>query len=94
LKVDRIPSSGGSDGCVNFRDPDNSGLAACITATRIEQAYQQHCDVVSLADFIVIAAEAVMGRTATSYNANDRYKEGTLARDFRDQFKAGRETAE
>lgn len=89
-----IPSRGGSDGCVNFDDPDNAGLARCIITTKIEQAYQQHCDVVSLADFIVIAAEAVMGRTATGYNKDDAFATGSLLRDFRDQFKHGRETVE
>jgi hypothetical protein len=50
--------------------------------------------VVSLADFIVIAAEAVMGRTAKSYKEEDEYAPGTLARVFRDQFRAGRTTEE
>lgn len=27
--------TGGSDGCVNFNDPDNAGLEACLTATNI-----------------------------------------------------------
>jgi len=34
-----IPSRGGSDGCINFADPDNAGLAQCIVATKIESAY-------------------------------------------------------
>ena len=48
----------------------------------------------SLADFIVIAAEAVMSRTSKSYNATDEYAQGTLAQVFRDQFRSGRATAE
>ena len=28
-------SSGGSDGCVNFNDPDNAGLASCVFTTDI-----------------------------------------------------------
>ena len=43
---------------------------------------------------MVIAAEAVMGRTAKDYDAEDPFKKGSVARMFRDQFRAGRETAE
>lgn len=86
--------SGGSDGCINFADKDNSGLAECIQRFNLTDAYREHCGVVSLADFIVIAAEAVMGRTATSYREDDEYAPGTLARVFRDQFRAGRTTVE
>lgn len=71
-------SNGGSDGCVNFEDPDNKGLAECIAEFQLVDAYEPRCDEVSLADFIVIAAEAAMGRTATSYNPYDEYSNGTL----------------
>jgi len=52
----------------------------------VAKAYNEHCDVVSLADFMVIAAEAVMARTSTSYDpgSEDDYTEGTLAKAFRD----------
>jgi hypothetical protein len=60
-------SEGGSDGCVNFNDPDNKGLKECILKYDYNSVYKKHCSVVSLADFIVIAAEAVMSRTATDY---------------------------
>lgn len=89
-----ISATGGSDGCVNFFDKDNMGLVQCIQKTNIVKAYDEHCGVVSLADFIVIAAEATMARTSNSYNAEDDYAEGTLAREFRDQFKFGRTTSE
>jgi len=49
-------------------------------------AYGEHCDAVSLADFIVIAAEATMARTSKSHNPTDTYADGTLAKTFRDQF--------
>lgn len=58
--------------------------------TGITYAYEEHCGVVSLADFIVIAAEATMARTSNSYkiqqeyDPNDEYADGTLARTFRD----------
>lgn len=85
---------GGSDGCINFSDKENNGLVQCIIKFDLNTAYGDHCGVVSVADFIVIAAEAVMGRTAKSYNENDEYGTDTLARVFRDQFKAGRTTVE
>lgn len=84
-----INQNGGSDGCINFNDRDNKGLVECIQTTNITQAYDEHCGVVSLADFIVIAAEATMARTSNSHEINyplDPYTEGTLARSFRDHF--------
>ena len=47
----------------------------------------------SLADFLVIAAEAMMGRTATSYSSNNYFGSGTLAYAFKENFKYGRVTA-
>jgi len=41
--------------------------------------YKKFCTSVSLADFLVVAAEAVMGRTATGYSSKDRYAPGTFA---------------
>lgn len=60
---------------------------------KIPEAYAKHCDKVSLADFTVIAAEAVMGRTSPTYNAQDTFAEDTLLHTFRENFLAGRETA-
>jgi len=71
--------SGGSDGCVNFNDGDNAGLASCITSSTVNTVYQNYCDLVSLADFIVITAEALMSRTATDYNSGSPFTSGTLA---------------
>ena len=51
-----------------FSDPDNIGLPECIQNTDILGVYQKYCGQVSLADFLVIASEAVMGRTASSYD--------------------------
>lgn len=86
--------TGGSDGCVNFNDPDNAGLEACLTATNIQSVYENHCDVASLADFIVIASEAAMARTATGFDSNNQFAAGSLESKFRNRFKAGRTTAE
>jgi hypothetical protein len=43
-----------------------------------------------LADFLVIAGEAVMGRTAELYDASDYYAAGTTAKAFMENFKSGR----
>ena len=87
-------TTGGSDGCINFDDPDNSGLQLCLLATNIQSIYDKYCDVVSLADFIVIASEAVMARTATKFDANNAFTAGSLEDVFRQKFKAGRATSE
>jgi len=84
--------TGGSDGCINFNDPDNAGLPNCIREFDVATAYESVCDRVSLADFVVIAGEAVMARTATSYNSKDKNAPGSLAKLYRDQFKHGRKT--
>lgn len=59
--------SGGSDGCINFADDDNKGIDTCLTTSNLTTIYDKTCDTVSLADFIVIAAEAVTARTNTKY---------------------------
>ena len=63
---------GGSDGCIHFADGDNAGLADCLIASTITEIYKAsaYCKKVSVADFLVVAAEAVMGRTAADYDAS------------------------
>lgn len=92
-KVDGV-TSGGSDGCINFNDADNAGLESCLTATNIQTIYDNHCDVVSLADFIVISSEAAMARTATKFDTNNAFAAGTFEDKFRQRFKSGRTTSE
>ena len=53
---------------MDFNDPLNRGLPECIAEYKIDKAYEEHCGRVSLADFIVIAAEAAMGRTSPTFN--------------------------
>lgn len=72
-KVSSTSSLGGSDGCINFNDGDNAGLLDCINENNLNSVYRNVCTLVSLADFIVIAAEAVMGRTATTYNSTNYF---------------------
>lgn len=45
-----------------------------------------------MADFMVIAAEAVVTRMATGYDPADPFKAGTMGQKFRDQLKVGRAT--
>lgn len=52
----------------------------------LPKAFEDHCDRVSLADFIVIAGEAVIGRTASTHNKDAHFADGTLAKAFRDRF--------
>lgn len=86
--------SGGADGCMAFADADNTGLPTCLTNSGLVATYNTFCDKTSLADFLVIAGEAVMGRTSPTYNKDDYYAPGTLAKVFKDNFKFGRTTAD
>lgn len=54
--------------------------------------YDRFCTQLSLADFLVIMGEAVMGRTAEDYDASDPWASGTYLRKFRNRFKFGRTT--
>lgn len=53
------PERGGVDACLDLRAAGNRGLAECFTQLKPE--YLKVCSEISLADFMVIAAEAVMG---------------------------------
>ena len=86
--------TGGSDGCVNFLDSDNTGLESCLRWTGIESIYSEWCDKISLADFMVLAAEAVVGSIAVDYEEQDPFEEGTLLGNFKSQFQFGRKTVE
>lgn len=54
----------------------------------LASAFEKHCDRVSLADFMVIAGEAVIGITA----AKRPEGKAPLGDEFRDRFRSGRET--
>lgn len=88
-------SGGGSDGCLDFTDGDNAGLAPCMFqgefGISVGEAWSDFCSQVSLADFFVIAAEAVM--TFTRDNAlDDGLHSGTVP--FKENFRYGRTTVE
>jgi hypothetical protein len=45
-----------------------------------------------LADYLVLAAETLMGRTADDYDPSDKFKEGTVLGNFKNNFHFGRVT--
>jgi len=88
----------GADGCLDFGDPDNTGLMGCMAGggeggngAVLATAYAKWCDKVSFADFLVIAAESVMVRTRPDYNAGTKTSP-TL--NFKNKFRFGRRTAD
>jgi len=84
---------GGADACTDMDDPDNAGLPECLFRGEfsgqisINDAYSKFCDRISLADFIVLAGEAVMTMLATP-SLQDSWKQG-----FKDNFRYGRTTS-
>lgn len=89
--MDFTGSVGGSDGCLDLHDPDNLGLHQCLYqgefGVPLHNAYEEHCTEVSLADFLVIAAEKVMQITRQNVP-------GGSAIDFKTGFRYGRTTAQ
>jgi len=95
FRVDDEKHQGGADGCVSFEDGDNAGLQTCLAKANMPKVFEKHCDRVSLADFFVIIAEAVMARTASDFKDNATlFDADKLATNFRDNFRVGRKTAE
>eukprot|EP00971_Amphidinium_carterae_P228732 4537351-Amphidinium_carterae.1 len=89
--MDYANGQGGSDGCLDLFDADNAGLPECLHSGHhgfsLLDAYQRHCSEISLADFIVLAAEAVI--TFSREYATG----GTVDMDLRSNFRYGRTTA-
>jgi len=90
---DQETDIGGSDGCIDLNEPDNKGLQSCIHKFGITEIYPLYKDKVSLADFLVIIAEAAMARAHRGYDPLEPFKTDSLAQKFRDGFKFGRKTA-
>lgn len=92
--MDFANGQGGSDACTDMEDPENAGLPQCLSTGEhgksLQDVYQQICHVVSLADFLVIAAEAVIASTRARHEAATA---GAPPLDLRSQFKFGRRTA-
>ena len=85
---------GGSDGCVDFSDGDNAGLDVCLFqgtfGVSFADAYESYCTTASLADFLGISPEAVVGVTRQNVLASDSTRS---ALDRRSQFQYGRTTS-
>mmetsp|Transcript_46258 Transcript_46258/g.100570 ORF Transcript_46258/g.100570 Transcript_46258/m.100570 type:complete len:495 (-) Transcript_46258:140-1624(-) len=94
--MDYTPSldKGGSDACTDMDEADNAGLSACLVdgehGFKLADIYATVCTKVSLADFIVIAAEAAMTYTRGIY-LKEFPDRGDI--DFKGNFKYGRTTA-
>eukprot|EP00930_Biecheleria_cincta_P080020 TRINITY_DN680_c0_g1_i5.p1 TRINITY_DN680_c0_g1~~TRINITY_DN680_c0_g1_i5.p1 ORF type:complete len:502 (-),score=84.83 TRINITY_DN680_c0_g1_i5:226-1731(-) len=92
--MDFKDGQGGADACTDMNDGDNAGLAECLVlgehGVSINDAYQKYCTTVSLADFLVIAAEAVMTASRSLVLAEDS---SAPLIDFRSSFQFGRTTA-
>jgi len=96
MDFNRENNNGGADGCIDFQDPDNLGLKGCMLESvserdssniSLELMWQDFCQEVSIADFFVIAAEALMEATAPGQHR------GMWSGSFRNGFKFGRQTA-
>lgn len=92
--MDFIDGVGGNDACTDMDEPDNAGLMACLREGQEEygdsdlsmyRIYQDFCTEVSLADFIVIAAQAVMAHLSGPNGM-------AMRRGFKNGFKFGRIT--
>ncbi|CAE7193579.1 APX5 [Symbiodinium sp. KB8] len=92
--MDFANGQGGSDACTDMSDPDNGGLPACLSSGEhgisLVEVYQNYCATVSLADFLVIAAEAVMMSTRARHLAQ---ASSAPALDLKSSFRFGRTTA-
>lgn len=94
MDYDKASNSGGSDGCTDLNFVDNKGLDACLISGDRDYAlvmiYEKYCSTVSLADFLVIAAEGVMLHTRENeITANPL----ATKMDFKSRFRFGRETS-
>lgn len=71
--MDFADGQGGADACTDMEDPENAGLPACLISgehgASMQEIYQSFCQQVSLADFMVIAAEAVIASTRSRHEA-------------------------
>mmetsp|Transcript_55923 Transcript_55923/g.97609 ORF Transcript_55923/g.97609 Transcript_55923/m.97609 type:complete len:506 (+) Transcript_55923:74-1591(+) len=84
----------GADGCLYLIDEDNIGLSECLYqgsyGQDLSSSYENFCSWLSLADFIVIAAEAVMN--ISRQRVLDEVDSTRQPVDFRASFKYGRVT--
>jgi len=90
----RDEGQSGSNACTDMSHPDNTGLLPCLSTGEhgqsLKSIYEKFCTSVSLADFIVVAAEAVMTETREHVLRDDPEAAPT---DFKTHFRFGRKTA-
>jgi len=88
----------GSDGCIDFADPDNKGLHGCMLRDfnerdsvniSLELMWQDFCQEVSAADFFVLAAEVMMAATTPAAGGH----QDMWTNSFASNFRFGRTTA-
>mmetsp|Transcript_55061 Transcript_55061/g.101928 ORF Transcript_55061/g.101928 Transcript_55061/m.101928 type:complete len:488 (-) Transcript_55061:26-1489(-) len=87
---------GGSDGCLDLHHEINAGLADCIREVDLLGLYEESCENVSLADFIVIAAESVIyhSRKRAALHGGPEDQDALLqVHDLQQKFRYGRTTA-
>lgn len=88
---------GSADGCVDFTDMDNNGLKGCMleavdevdsSNVSLDLLWQPYCTRVSVADFFVITAEALMTVTAPEGQLRNMWRNS-----FTSNFRFGRSTS-
>merc|ERR1719230_38856 len=76
--------------------PDNNGLAECLHlgefGISLKDAFVQHCDTVSIADFLVIAGQAAITLSRKHVMDDEKIKTKKDI-EFMSKFKFGRTTA-
>jgi len=86
---------GGADACTNMQEADNAGLKQCLSEGEfgfsLKDLYSGFCHKVSLADFLVVSAEAVMAITRERWT-NQVPSASPL--NLKSQFRFGRTTAD
>lgn len=85
-------TTGGMDGCINFADPENAGLATCMNIPAVISIYRQFCGRLSLADFFVIMSEAMLIRTEATYSATSLWSDRSYSDALVKRFNKGRKT--
>jgi len=87
---------GGSDACTDMDAADNKGLLPCLSegefGRSLQEVYGPVCSEVSLADFIVIAGEAVMVKTRKISQVSQPSRPSLDFTTGPHRFKFGRET--
>jgi hypothetical protein len=95
MDYDKASNRGGSDGCTDLNFPDNKGLEECLISGEHDAAltdiYEKYCSSISLADFLVVAAEGVMFHTRENVLFENPDAKPV---DFKSKFRFGRQTSE